>query len=84
MSGYTRHWDCRICCERQESIDTPRWMTCADCVDRVAAMLCKDQIGLSFDTPGVDKDFFRRAAERVVNQLMLRWEKAEERVSDGA
>ena len=73
MTHYSRTWDCRICSERQESIDTPKLQVCDVCLTPVARVLCKRELGVDLETEGVDRDHWMRKADATVLPMMRRW-----------
>lgn len=69
MTGYMRHWDCLICGERQISIDYPRPERCDACIRPLAAILCREALGMELDAEGVDKYYWMRKANSYASCL---------------
>lgn len=73
MTGYTSKWTCRICASEQDTIQKPNLRTCDECLGAVATRLCHDALGVPFDAPGVDAEYWLRAADRLVGPMLKRW-----------
>lgn len=73
MTGYTHQWNCRICKEHQDTIDTPKYLVCYKCVENLAVTLCSNEMSMRLNTPGIDKDYWIDKAHNLVNVLFGRW-----------
>jgi predicted amidophosphoribosyltransferase len=77
VAGYSSVWDCRICKDRQETMDTPKMQVCEDCLRPVADYLCRAELGKPPNTPGVDEQYWLIRANAVIFPLMRRWKNPE-------
>jgi hypothetical protein len=73
MTGYTRHWDCRICLDPQETMDYPNTPVCERCLRPVAERMCANVRGQTLMGEGIDVDYWMAKASRLVLVLMQRW-----------
>jgi predicted amidophosphoribosyltransferase len=73
MAGYSRVWCCRICNERQETIDNPRVAVCTRCLEPLARKLCHASLGVDLGAPGVDRAFWLGRADVYAGALLARW-----------
>lgn len=82
--NYSRRWTCWICDESQESIDLPKMQVCGDCMTPVARKLCKDALGVSLGTSGIDVGYWMRQADAVVEPMLRRWQPNRDRAATPA
>jgi hypothetical protein len=80
MTGYSRHWDCVLCLEDQETVDYPRVMVCDQCIEPLAAKLCREEMapvkqsdGVDiWDHPAINQTHFRDRARSICALLLRR------------
>jgi hypothetical protein len=70
--SYSRHWDCWVCAESQESIDTPKVEVCERCLEPVANKLCQDRLSTDIWQDGVDKAYWMRLADDMIAPMWRR------------
>lgn len=72
MTGYTHFWNCRLCNERQETIDNPRNPICDKCMRPLANALCFEKFKVDLQA-GIDESHFLTQAQKYADILMRRW-----------
>lgn len=73
MAGYTQRWDCRICTAETESDGVPKHGICEACLDKLAGVLCYQKMSVFITDEGVDRAYWMREAELLVNPLFRGW-----------